>query len=202
MSGLIPDAALLSAQVIMGLYLADFLSGIFHWLEDRYGDPNWPIIGHTIRQNQEHHVTPRKFLNGTLWTRNREVWMIAASFLAIFAVMGWLNPLTVSMVVFGSVANEVHGRAHRSPKENGRLITWLQSTGFIQSHRHHAAHHRRCKDTHFCVLTNHVNPVLEWLGFFPTLEKLIFCLTGSQPRPDPSVNPRYAALRRRHLSGT
>ncbi|MCF6329396.1 MAG: fatty acid desaturase family protein [Henriciella sp.] len=178
-------------KVFGGLYFADFISGVVHWFEDRYGNPNWPIIGHTIRENQQHHHTPRSFLRGKLWQRNREVWVIGAGFLALFWAVGWLNLFTVSAVLFGVFANEAHASAHKSPKENGRLITALQKTGLIQSHRHHAAHHRKGKDSHYCVITNHVNPVLERVQFFQTIERLIKWITGRLPRLDDSVNPRY-----------
>ncbi|MEZ5987041.1 MAG: fatty acid desaturase CarF family protein [Hyphomonas sp.] len=178
-------------KVLGGLYFADFISGVIHWLEDRYGNPKWPVIGHTIRENQQHHFTPRSFLNGTLWTRNREVLAIGIAFLAAFWAFGLLNVFTVSAVIFGVMSNEVHASAHRSPQENGRLITALQKTGLLQSHRHHAAHHRKGKDTHFCVLTNHVNPVLEGVRFFQALEAIVTRVTGIRPRPDLSVNPRY-----------
>lgn len=178
-------------KVLGGLYFADFISGVIHWLEDRYGNPKWPVIGHTIRENQQHHFTPRSFLNGTLWTRNREVLAIGIAFLAAFWAFDLLNVFTVSAVIFGVMSNEVHASAHRSPQENGRLITALQKTGLLQSHRHHAAHHRKGKDTHFCVLTNHVNPVLEGVRFFQALEAIVTRVTGIRPRPDLSVNPRY-----------
>ncbi|MBD3770717.1 MAG: hypothetical protein IE925_11265 [Rhodobacterales bacterium] len=178
-------------KVLGGLYFADFISGVIHWLEDRYGNPKWPVIGHTIRENQQHHFTPRSFLNGTLWTRNREVLAIGIAFLAAFWAFDLLNAFTVSAVIFGVMSNEVHASAHRSPQENGRLITALQKTGLLQSHRHHAAHHRKGKDTHFCVLTNHVNPVLEGVRFFQALEAIVTRVTGIRPRPDLSVNPRY-----------
>lgn len=187
----IAGVAAFLARVLGGLYFADFISGVIHWLEDRYGNPKWPVIGHTIRENQQHHFTPRSFLKGTLWTRNREVLAIGAAFLAAFWAFEVLNVFTVSAVLFGVASNEVHASAHRSPAENGRLITLLQKTGLMQSHRHHGAHHRKGKDTHFCVLTNHVNPVLERVRFFQTLEKGIALLTGLAPRPDLSVNPRY-----------
>ena len=139
----------------------------------------------------QHHFTPRSFLKGTLWTRNREVLAIGIAFLAAFWAFDLLNVFTVSAVIFGVMSNEVHASAHRSPQENGRLITALQKTGLLQSHRHHAAHHRQGKDTHFCVLTNHVNPVLERARFFQALEALVTRATGIRPRPDLSVNPRY-----------
>lgn len=178
-------------KVLGGLWFADFISGVVHWLEDRYGNPEWPVIGHTIRENQQHHFTPRSFLKGTLWTRNREVLAIGAAFLAVFWAFDVLNAFTVSAVIFGVMSNEVHASAHRSPQENGRIVTALQKTGLLQSHRHHAAHHRKGKDTHFCVLTNHVNPVLERIRFFQTLEAIVTRVTGVRPRPDLSVNPRY-----------
>ncbi|WP_375208328.1 fatty acid desaturase CarF family protein [Hyphomonas jannaschiana] len=178
-------------KVLGGLWFADFISGVVHWLEDRYGNPEWPVIGHTIRENQQHHFTPRSFLKGTLWTRNREVLAIGVAFLAAFWAFDVLNAFTVSAVIFGVMSNEVHASAHRSPQENGRIVTALQKTGLLQSHRHHAAHHRKGKDTHFCVLTNHVNPVLERIRFFQTLEAIVTRVTGVRPRPDLSVNPRY-----------
>jgi hypothetical protein len=180
-----------AAKVLGGVYLADFVSGVIHWFEDRYGDPNWPILGHTIRENQQHHHTPRSFLKGNLFTRNREVWAIGAVFLAAFWALGWLNLISGSAVLFGMFANEIHACAHRSPKENGPLITTLQRTGFMQSHKHHAHHHRKGKDSHYCVMTNHINPALEHVQFFQTLGKMIARMTGIVPRLDDSVNPRY-----------
>jgi len=180
-----------AVKVTSGLYLADLLTGAFHWFEDRYGNPKWPVLGHTIRQNQQHHHTPRSFLGGTFFSRNKEVWLLGLMFLALFWAVGWLNLFTGSAVFFGMFANEIHAAAHKSPKENGRIITALQKTGFIQSHKHHAQHHRRGKDTHYCVMTNHLNPVLEKIQFFQTIETGIECTTGIVPRLDDSVNPRY-----------
>lgn len=178
-------------KIMGGLYLADLITGAFHWFEDRYGNPKWPILGHTIRQNQQHHHTPRSFLSGTFISRNKEVWLLGIAFLAGFWALGWLNLFTGSAVFFAMFANEIHAAAHKSPKENGRLVTALQKTGFIQSHKHHAQHHRKGKDTHYCVMTNHLNPVLERVQFFQIIEKGIERTTGIVPRLDDSVNPRY-----------
>lgn len=180
-----------AASILGGLFLADFISGLIHWFEDRYGNPKWPVLGHTIRANQEHHFRPRAFLEGSFLSRNREVFVIGALFLAGFWVTGTLNLFTGSAVLFGMFANEFHRAAHRSPKENGRLITALQKTGLAQSFQHHAAHHRRGKDTHYCVVTNYTNPILERVGFFPALERIVKATTGRVPRLDESVNARF-----------
>jgi ubiquitin-conjugating enzyme E2 variant len=180
-----------AASILGGLFLADFFSGLIHWFEDRYGNPKWPVLGHTIRANQEHHFRPRAFLEGSFLSRNREVFVIGALFLAGFWVTGTLNLFTGSAVLFGMFANEFHRAAHRSPKENGRLITALQKTGLAQSFQHHAAHHRQGKDTHYCVVTNYTNPILERVGFFPALERIVKATTGRVPRLDESVNARF-----------
>ena len=178
-------------KLLGGLYIADLVSGVVHWIEDRYGDPKWPFLGHTIRENQQHHFTPRSFLKGNLWTRNREILLIGLAFLAIFRALDVLNVMTVSAVLFGISANEIHACSHRSPKENGRLVTFLQKTGLMQSHAHHAAHHRHAKDSNYCAVTNHLNPLVERIGLFRFLEAVIEKVSGIAPRPDLSVNPRY-----------
>lgn len=180
-----------AASILGGLFLADFISGLIHWFEDRYGNPKWPVLGHTIRANQEHHFRPRAFLEGSFLSRNKEVFVLGALFLAGFWVTGTLNLFTGSAVLFGMFANEFHRAAHRSPKENGRLITALQKTGLAQSFQHHAAHHRQGKDTHYCVVTNYTNPILERVGFFPGLERIVKATTGRVPRLDESVNARF-----------
>ena len=180
-----------AASILGGLFLADFISGLIHWFEDRYGNPKWPVLGHTIRANQEHHFRPRAFLGGSFLSRNREVFVLGTLFLAGFWVTGTLNLFTGSAVLFGMFANEFHRAAHRSPKENGRLITALQKTGLAQSFQHHAAHHRQGKDTHYCVVTNYTNPILERVGFFPGLERIVKATTGRVPRLDESVNARF-----------
>ncbi len=188
---MIAAAAKSLASLLSGLFLADFVSGLFHWFEDRYGNPRWPVLGPTIRANQEHHFRPRAFLQGSFLSRNKEVLLIGALFLALFWATGTLNLFTGSAVFFGAFANEFHRAAHRSPAENGKLITALQKTGLAQSFQHHAAHHRKGKDTHYCVITNYTNPVLERLRFFPALERVIRAVSGKTPRLDESVNPRY-----------
>lgn len=180
-----------AGSVLGGLFLADFITGTFHWLEDRYGKSHWPIVGGIIKANQDHHYRPRDFLKGSFLQRNAITFGLSGAFLVLFWALGWLNLFTGSAIVFGAFANEIHAAAHRMPKENGRIVTWLQKTGFMQSFTHHARHHREGKDTHYCVMTNYVNPALERIRFYPTLEAAIEKTTGVTPRLDESVHPRY-----------
>ena len=35
-------------ELIGAVLVADFLSGLFHWLEDAYGREDWPITGRLV----------------------------------------------------------------------------------------------------------------------------------------------------------
>jgi ubiquitin-conjugating enzyme E2 variant len=76
---------------IIGLiFLADFISGIGHWIEDAYGNPNWRFFGDVvIKPNLEHHKTPRSFLSRSYWHRNSTS-ILATTFIAlcIFCIWG------------------------------------------------------------------------------------------------------------------
>lgn len=42
--------------------MADFVTGVFHWWEDRYGNPAWPVIGKlVVEPNILHHARNEKF---------------------------------------------------------------------------------------------------------------------------------------------
>ncbi|MCI4644214.1 MAG: fatty acid desaturase family protein [Hyphomonadaceae bacterium] len=179
-----------AVQLMAGWMLADFLSGVFHWAEDRYGSPRWPVLGGAIRDTIRHHRKPRGFLAKPVLNRSWRIFLIAGLALLAFALLGWLNAFTLSLVIGAGLANEIHAAAHSSPTENGRLLTSLQRLGIIQSHAHHAVHHRNLKNVNYCTVTNWLNPVLERVRFWRRLEAVIRILTRERPRRDPVVRRR------------
>ena len=53
--------------IVACIFAADLITGLVHWWEDTYGDPDWPVIGeHVVRPNIEHHEFPQ--LIGTMST--------------------------------------------------------------------------------------------------------------------------------------
>ncbi|MEL7540018.1 MAG: fatty acid desaturase CarF family protein [Pseudomonadota bacterium] len=160
--------------LLLALYLADFGSGLAHWFVDRYGCPKWPIVGpHFIALTQRHHDFPLEVFTLSVLRRNGGIWGLVILAAMIFWALGGLNPLTQTALFIGAMANFIHGWAHRSRRANGRLIAALQYTGVLQSRRHHARHHLNDKNSHFCIITDHINPVLEAVGFFPALERAL-----------------------------
>ena len=181
---------LLLVDVAACVFIADFLSGFFHWLEDAYGQEEWPITGKLItKPNILHHHEPAYFTRHG-WFKSADLLLVMG---ALVLLAAWLmNRLTwevVLAVAIGANANEVHKWTHRTRRENGRLICSFQDIGVLQSRSHHARHHRGQKNTHYCVITNYLNPVLEAMGLWQFLERLIYVVFRVRRRPDPSVAP-------------
>jgi plasmanylethanolamine desaturase len=176
-------------SAVGAVLLADFFSGAVHWAEDAYARKDTPIIGKWIGQaNIEHHVKPRAFVMRSWWQSS---WDLALASTAVVIGAWWLNILTWQVWLFAIVAanaNQIHKWAHRAPHENGVLVTWLQRMKLIQTQRHHAKHHSGKKDSHYCSITNFLNPILEELEFWQKLERFNARVFGLKRKPDPTVH--------------
>ncbi|MEM9481002.1 MAG: fatty acid desaturase CarF family protein [Verrucomicrobiota bacterium] len=182
------------AQGIVILLIVDFFTGVLHWLEDAYAREHWPIIGkHIAAPNIRHHFEPRAMTKGPFLKRNFLTMLIASSVLGVVTLLGQFSWQWVWACALGSMSNEIHCWSHRSPRENGRIITWLHRHGIVQNQRHHSKHHTDPKDTYYCVLTNWVNPILDRLDFFARCERVLGWF-GAKKRIDPSVKkPRLVS---------
>ena len=172
-------------KVLICLAITDFLSGFFHWLEDRYGDLKWPVVGkHVIFPNIVHHLNGRNFVFYS-WFRSARVLLVIGAFVIIIShLSGVLNWMIWLIVLIGVNANEVHKWSHRSESENGVFVTILQKLRLIQMPSHHLKHHRLNKDTHYCILTNFLNPILDTVKLWRGMEQIIFKITKVSPRND------------------
>lgn len=191
-------------QIMFGILLADLISGFVHWFEDTYGNPDWPVIGPAvIAPNIWHHDDPLKFTRAPLWKRSRAVIPIALGFLGLFWACGWLNPFTITAVCVGALANETHRWAHLPTHEVPRLVRWLQRVNLLQTAQHHWQHHRKGFNTHYCSITNMVNPFLDGLHIFRIIEGAVEGLFRIKPRDDrephnhPCLGRRWIAKSRR-----
>lgn len=164
------------AYLFCSWLFADFLSGVGHWLEDRYFRVDWPLIGHYIAgPNELHHIDQRAFLQPGYFGRNWTTFLVtlpAAAFLLMFGSPLWLG------VALASQSNEVHAWTHQ---RCNRWIRMLQDVGILQCPRQHSQHHKAPFDCRYCVLTNFLNPVLDGLGFWVALEWCL-SLVGIYPK--------------------
>lgn len=167
-------------QIVCGWLFADLLSGFFHWWEDRVGWEAMPLLGGwVIVPNREHHTDPLAFTYASIWQRNRVVWLITLLVAAAWFLLAGPSWFLAATALGGLVVNEVHVLAHDKRRTN-RLTRALQEAGIIQSAAHHARHHRGVSDSHYCILTDLLNPVLDMVGLWAGLEWLLTAL-GLEP---------------------
>lgn len=186
---MIATAVLLTAGKVVATWLVvDFISGVVHWAEDSYGHPAMPFVGRRItRPNLLHHARPRAFVTNSWWTSSQLLVVACAVSLGIAWAVGHLNPLVVLAAVLGVNANEVHKWSHRTAAENGPVITGLQRLRLLQTPQQHHGHHIAGKNSHYCVLTNVLNPILDGSGFWRGLEWVIAKTLGVRKRDDDAL---------------
>jgi plasmanylethanolamine desaturase len=174
--------------------VADFLSGVVHWAEDAYARKDTPIIGKWIGEaNIEHHIKPRAFVLRGWWESSWDLVLASAAVVAAAWGLGVLSWPVWLFAIVAANANQIHKWAHRAPHENGRLVTWLQKLKVIQTQRHHAKHHHGAKNSHYCSITNFLNPILEELEFWKLLERFNARVLGLRRKPDPTVTQAPSA---------
>jgi len=108
--------------------------------------------------------------------------------LVIAHLLHFFNWQVILVILIGTSANEVHRWAHQTPQENGKLIQFLQQVGILQSPFHHALHHQGQKNSHYCVITNWLNPLVDSVNLWLILEYLISKLLGIYRRSDQSIS--------------
>jgi hypothetical protein len=168
-------------HVIAILLLADFITGFVHWLEDSYWSPDTPVLGKWIVvPNLAHHQNGQDFLKKS-WLESS--WDLALAGIVVLVVAFCLQRISWELLLFVTVmvnANQIHKWAHITRYENKpRIIGFLQKIYILQRTQHHGQHHRKPNDSHYCTVTNLLNPVLDRLHFWRGLEKIF----GSKTSP-------------------
>jgi ubiquitin-conjugating enzyme E2 variant len=180
-------------QIVLTVLIADFVSGFVHWLEDAYGREEFPITGRLItKPNILHHHNPRHFTRNSWWHSSWDLTCVSALIIIGAWALGHLTWHVWLFAALGANANQIHKWAHRTPQENGWIVSLLQRSRLVQSSRHHARHHSDPKNSHYCVLTDFLNPLLDGVGFWALLECVVLRSFGLRRRIDTSVEPSNA----------
>ena len=180
---------LLLPEAVAVVLAADFSAGFVHWLEDAYIREDTPLVGKYVgRPNMIHHHFPRHFTRHSWWHSSGDLFCASA---LLLAVAWWFGFLTWQVWLFAALttnSNEFHKWAHRTRSENGVVISFLQYVRLLQTARHHAIHHTDPKNSHYCVITNLLNPILDGIRFWAGLEWLLARAFGLRRRVDTSVH--------------
>jgi ubiquitin-conjugating enzyme E2 variant len=163
-------------ELLAAWFLADFISGLVHWFEDRYLTEATEIG----RDNILHHTDPRAMTRISMWenVKGSLTYGIPLS-ITLFLIEA---PLVIYMsVLFACSANLVHRWAHENKNKLPKLIRLLKDTCIMISARHHSTHHyeagkvitkAQAKEA-YCAMTNYVNPILDEIAFWYWLERLL-----------------------------
>ena len=182
-------------QLVAGLFLADFVSGLVHWAEDTFGTESTPLVGRWIvTPNVLHHRDPTAFVRKGWLASSWDLVAAAALFLVLARALGMLGPAAILFAIAGANANQIHKWCH-APSTAPLLVRALWRAHIMQTPRQHAAHHRGEKNEAYCVVTPFLNPALDRIRFWRLLERCIVPLTGAPRRED------LSGLRRIRFSG-
>ncbi len=175
-------------RTVRTVFTAEFAAGIVHWFEDAYVREDTPLIGkHVGRPNTVHHHYPRYMTRNNWWQSSWDLCLLSALAVLIAWACGVLTWQVWLFAILAANANEFHKWAHRTKKENGPVVTFLQKLGVVQSTQHHAKHHTDPKNSHYCTMTNYLNPVLDGIRFWDSMEWVLAKTVGLKRRPDTSV---------------
>ena len=176
-----------AAGLLGGYLLADLLSGLAHWVGDRFFEETTPFIGPGfIAPFRRHHVVPEEMVeHGTVeLVGNTAVLALPTLALAFHGLdladgssLALLaGALTLSAMVGGVCTNLFHRWAHmeRAP----RLARRLQALGWIITPARHALHHSNSFDSSYCITTGWLNAPMDRLGVWGWLERRLHRKAG------------------------
>lgn len=184
------------AALLLGFILADFVSGLVHWMGDTWGSTEMPILGKAlIRPFREHHVDEKAITRHDYIETNGANCLVAVpvaalSLLIPLNVEGWERTGLFSMVSLGSMifwvmmTNQIHKWSHLDEDKMPGILKVLQQLHLILPPWHHQIHHTPPFDTYYCITTGWLNWPLAKLGFYRKAERLITAFTGAIPRRD------------------
>lgn len=157
---------------------ADFMSGLFHFLADNFGNPETPIVGKVfIYAFREHHVDPKAITRHGFVETNGANCLISLPGLIYFyyasAPVADFTFRAFMVFFFFSIflTNQIHKWAHTdNPPAFVRLIQRLH---LILPPLHHDVHHHAPYDKYYCITSGWLNAPLHALHFFPGLKRVL-----------------------------
>lgn len=192
-----PEAALaVVAGLLCGALAADAVTGLVHWACDTWGSDRTPWLGPAlVRDFRIHHRDPDAMLAHDWVSVNAAPGVAAFAGLALLALPAlqpelaarpFAHAAMLALLVFGGAANQLHQWAH-APRVP-RWVRALQQGGVLLSPRRHARHHAAQHTAAYCISTGWLNPLLDGVGAWRALERVVETLTGVAPRAESARN--------------
>lgn len=168
-------------SLLFAWLLADFISGLVHWWEDRaiVGQSRFKFLNGVREDNERHHQQPGYLVRLTWWENINTTAPIAWGAALLVGLLGG-GKLIVFTLIFLGIGNLVHRWAHEHPSKLPKAVRWGQHLGLFISASHHSGHHfvmgrlvsREGSVIRFCVMSSWLNNMLDYVGFFAGIERL------------------------------
>ena len=182
-------------QVLLAWILADIITGIVHWYEERYMafGYKWEVLNEINRDNKLHHMKPTAMLKSTPWENIRYSVYVGVPFALVFYFIGlpvciWLG------TIFACFGNLVHRWSHTPDRQLPRWIKFGQWTGLFIDKQQHDEHHyyaagglildKEDSTRRYCPMSKWNNRWLDAIHFWDFLE-WVLGLFGHKPQPVP-----------------
>lgn len=154
-----------------GWLASDLLSGVLHWMVERFGSERTPILGPAfIQPFRDHHEDPEAITRLGFLDTHCVTCSAALPFLAVACALPletWPSILAQALLVLMSLgallANQCHKWVHMEESATPALVRWAQAHGLVLPREHHRLHHTPPFDKHFCMSSGWLNPILDEL---------------------------------------
>ena len=179
----------LMAALLAGYFLADFSSGMVHWVIDTWLGER--ALGRGIAITREHHTHPEHVDGyGFLEYASLGSAPSALFFGPVFAVTACfpVSAATYVLVILWFVSAlcllfgmTFHNLAHRPARS--AIMRLAQRLHLVCPVAHHWVHHHNTT-VHYCVVNGWANYLCDGLNLWRALERAITAVTGRMPRAD------------------
>lgn len=179
------DGLMIAVQLGL-IYLAvDLVAGFFHWAEDTLGRATSPVWGPLfVAPNVTHHDHPQQMLRIHWFINSLPLYGLGLVILGGAWALDALGWQVWAFVGFGIFSQQAHRWSHTPRKVLPRPVLWAQRMGILQNGPMHWRHHRGDHATHFCPVTPWMNPLVDRIGLWRGLERVMVPIFGAPRRPD------------------
>lgn len=194
MPGTLIDIAWIAFQAIGIVLLVDIIAGAAHWAEDTFWTEDSLIVGRLfIRASVVHHSqTGANAFLAKHWAESSRGLLVSAPTLLLLAwFLGILTWQVWLFIIVGACSQQVHRFSHTPTYRTPAFVRWLQRYHLIQRPAEHWHHHRGDGNTHYCVVTPYTNPLLDRIGLWRGLERVLVPIFGAPRREDLRDKPWY-----------
>ena len=182
----------LSIKLLLLLLIADFLSGLFHWIEDAYITEfsRYKFIRDIGIHNKHHHRNPSAILDKSWFNNIKTTLLLTVPCMSLLFAAEFYTGRSFAffngVLLLLSFANLIHKWSHAGPNAP-YPVKLLHRLKILQTSKHHKIHHKSAilsppvPGQHFCLLSNILNPVLEYISFWRFLETIVYLTSGHLP---------------------